>query len=78
MTRLKALQVMASLTNIHDVKKIMSKNTYLLSFCLVGDKTDTGNVGIVQTCTELIVRGIDEDVESWALDAATLQVSRIT
>ena len=78
MTRLTALQVMASLTNIHDVKKIMSKNTHLLSFCLVGDKTDTGNVGIVQTCTELIVKGIDEDVESWALDAATLQVSRIT
>ncbi len=80
--RLSALEALTTLCMVPDIRKVLSDNSSLRNLCLVGrnESSNGGSVncdtndGIIGVCAELIVRGVDDDVDDWATEEVALQV----
>ena len=77
---LSALEVLASLVDVTDVRKkivLTSKlagtngMANLLQMLLTGPAGDQN--GVIRICAAIITNGVDDDVESWSADAPSLQ-----
>ncbi len=86
--RLSALEALVTLFMVPDMTKLIMENEMIRKLCLLGRQQNGGGVsgggvsgsglsygGIVGVCAELLVKGVDEDVETWAIDDVALQVS---
>lgn len=80
--RLSALEALVTLFMVPDMTKLIMENEMIRKLCLLGRQQNGGgmsgsglsNGGIVGVCAELLVKGVDEDVETWAIDDVALQV----
>lgn len=69
--RLAAVEALVTLTAVPGVKQMTNSNQSLLHLCVEGDG-DNGIQGVLKVCAELIVNGVDEDLESWAQEQVAL------
>ena len=75
MVQLSALEALVTLCMVPDMKKILTENPSLRNLCLVGNhESGNGNGGIVGVCAQLIVKGVDDDLNEWAMEEVALQV----
>ena len=73
--RLSALEALVTLCMVPDMKKILLDTPSLQTLCLIGDHSDSSmNGGVVGVCAELIMKGVDDDVDDWASEEVALQV----
>lgn len=71
--KLSALEALATLCMVPDMKQLLLQNESLRNLCLVGNSNGGNNGGIIGVCAELIVKGVDDDVDDWALEEVALQ-----
>ena len=70
--RLSAVEALVTLIAVPGVKQIMNANTSVLHLCIEGDEAN-GIQGVVKVCAEMIVNGVDDDVDFWAQEKVALQ-----
>ena len=71
-TRLAAVEALVTLIMVPDVKNILTGSGVILALCIGGDEAN-GVSGIVKVCAEMIVNGVDDDLDSWAKGKVALQ-----
>eukprot|EP00957_Ditylum_brightwellii_P129391 9870673-Ditylum_brightwellii.AAC.1 len=79
-TRLSALEVLAAVCDIDDVKRTLlsgsSSAEPLLRILLNGEGVSNSSgdgSGVLRICAEIIVNGVDDDINEWSADAPSLQ-----
>ena len=78
-TRLAAVEALVTLTMVPDVKALFQANPVLLNLCIGGDNGNgsgngNGNVnGVIHTCADVMINGVDDDVNAWAQQNVALQ-----
>lgn len=75
-TRVAALEVLATILDCKDVKKIlmMEENNNLISLLLLGSEDGAiKDQGVIGLCVQVIVDGVDDDVEAWSEEKPSLQ-----
>ncbi len=79
MVRLAACEALVTLCMVPDVRNVIVEQISFKNLCLVGKESGTtipsGDRvgGIVGICAELLIHGVDEDVEDWAVEEVALQ-----
>lgn len=82
MVRLASCEALVTLCMVPDVRNSLTEQLVLKNLCLVG-KEDHNSVifgndgrvgGIVGICAELLIDGVDDDVDDWAVEDVALQV----
>jgi hypothetical protein len=72
-TRLSALEALTTLLNVPNVKLAIAQDgTGSIQHILIGTEASPG---ILQICTELMVQGWDDDVQSWSTEPLALEDS---
>ena len=74
--RLSALEALTTLSTVNDVSWLL-QNEKMAKMCLVGDSNaneTSKNGGVLGVCIQLLVEGVDDDVNEWAMDPVSLQV----
>ena len=72
--KLSALEALATLCMVPDMKRLLLQNESLRKLCLVGNSDGGNNGGIIGVCADLIVKGVDDDINDWAIEEVALQV----
>lgn len=70
-TRLAAIEALVTLCMVSDVKMILSDHDMIRKFCIDGDASN-GIMGVVKICAEMIVCGVDDDLDAWATGEVAL------
>lgn len=71
--RLGSIQVLVTLMRAPSVKYIVRQHPHVLQLCIHGDNSTSNDnqgrnekiSGVIEICAESVVRGVDDDVESW-------------
>ena len=76
MVRLASCEALVTLCMVPDVRNVLTEQLVLKNLCLVGKKEDHNSSvgGIVGICAELLIDGVDDDVNDWAVEDVALQV----
>jgi hypothetical protein len=81
MVQLSAFEALVTLCMVPDMRRVLMENASLRNLCLVGNESCSGSgivsgntSGVVGVCAELIVKGVDDDVDDWATEEVALQV----
>lgn len=72
--KLSALEALTTLCMVPDMKQLLLQNESLRNLCLVGNFNGGNKGGIIGVCAELIVKGVDDDINDWATEEVALQV----
>eukprot|EP00554_Chaetoceros_debilis_P008282 CAMPEP_0194100128 /NCGR_PEP_ID=MMETSP0150-20130528/1111_1 /TAXON_ID=122233 /ORGANISM="Chaetoceros debilis, Strain MM31A-1" /LENGTH=1242 /DNA_ID=CAMNT_0038786455 /DNA_START=30 /DNA_END=3758 /DNA_ORIENTATION=- len=71
-TRLAAIEALATLHMVSDVKIILCDHNAIQKFCIDGDPSN-GIMGVVKICADIIICGVDDDLDAWATGEVALQ-----
>lgn len=85
MVRLASCEALVTLCMVPDVRNVMTEQLGLKNLCLIGKESGSIGVGsgdgqrrhvggIIGICAELLIHGVDEDVDDWAVEDVALQV----
>mmetsp|Transcript_27299 Transcript_27299/g.31798 ORF Transcript_27299/g.31798 Transcript_27299/m.31798 type:complete len:1305 (+) Transcript_27299:116-4030(+) len=72
MMKLSALEALVTLCMVPDVSNVLLENEMIRNLCLLGED-GSGKGGVVGVCANFIVKGVDEDVDEWAMEDVALQ-----
>lgn len=75
--RLSALEALVTLLMVPEMKRLVLENAILRNLCLVGESSGGKDGGIVGVCAELLVKGVDDDVDDWAVEEVASQVRKL-